>query len=216
MYIIAAILRLLLHPFFKWVYKSEFNSYKETEVHQKKIISDCRDEIRMLKKQLEKYENFENNIKEIVGRNEINYLEVTDKEEIVIISHHNPDLRDCVIFLNNLHTKYNFGCCHLNSSPREAPHLLSLLNKAGINNIDSRNMLSIGDIQCKDKNHGYGTALLSYCCKIAKRQNLKYVVGELAYADRENHPKLECFYRNIGFEVYLFPEECKGVIIKYL
>lgn len=216
MYIITAILRLLLHPFFKWVYKSEFNSYKETEVHQKKIISDCRDEICMLKKQLEKYENFENNIKEIVGRNEINYLEVTDKEEIVIISHHNQDLRDCVIFLNNLHTRYSFGCCHLNSSPREAPHLLSLLNKAGINNIDSRKMLSIGDIQCKDKNHGYGTALLSYCCKIAKRQNLKYVVGELAYADRENHPKLECFYRNIGFEVYLFPEESKGVIIKYL
>lgn len=216
MNIIVAIFRLLLYPCFKWVYKSDFNSYKETEKYQKKIISDYRDEICTLKKQLEKYDNFENNIKEIVGRNKINYLEITDKEEIVIISHNNPDLRDCVIFLNNLHTRYSFGCCHLNSSPREAPHLLSLLNKAGIKNINSRNMLPICDIQCKDKNHGYGTALLSYCCKIAKRQNLKYVVGELAYADRENHSKLERFYRNIGFQVYLFPEESKGVIIKYL
>lgn len=216
MYIIATILRLLLHPCFKWVYKSEFNGYKEAEMYQKKIISDFRDDIYMLKKQLERYRNSENNIKEIVGSNEINYLEITDKEEIVIVSHNNSDLRDCNIFLNNLHTRYSFGCCHLSSSPMEAFHLLSLLSKAGINNVDPKDMLSICDIQCKDKNHGYGTTLLSCYSKIAKRENLKYVVGELAYVDRENHPKLERFYENIGFEVYLFPEESKGVIIKYL
>ena len=43
-------LRLLLHPCFKWVYKSEFDSYKETELHQKKIISDFGDEIHIKKK----------------------------------------------------------------------------------------------------------------------------------------------------------------------
>lgn len=216
MSIFVTMLRLLLYPCFKWVYKSDFNRYEELGAYQRKAISDYRDEVFNLNKELDRYKNLEDNIKDIVKSNAINYIDVSDKDEIVIISHNSSDIRNSNIFINNLHTRYSFGCCHLSSDPREAFHLLALLEKVNINDIEPQLMLAICDIISKDKNYGYGSALLSYCCKIAQRQGLKYAVGWLSSVDKENHPQLERFYKRLGFEVHYFPEGNEGVVIKYL
>lgn len=207
------LLALILHPFFKWVYKEEF----EISNRNKKRIEDYKVDIFKLNNRLYEYHNFEGNAKLISQNGIINYFDTTNKGEIVVISYNGLDLKGNNIYLSNLREKINFSDCYISiEKDYDNDKFISLLRIVHIQNINPELMLVISEFTSRYKNRGYGSVLLSHCCEIAKRKGFKYVVGELAFADRENHPLLERLYQRLGFEVNYLPEGNRGIIIKYL
>lgn len=199
-------------PFFRWKKEEKFktSNYNEDEILK------CYDKIFKLEMKLYEYHNFESNAKLISQNGYINYFDVTNKGEIVVISYNGSDLKGNNIFLNNLLEEPNFCNYYISTEDYEDEKFIQLLNMVHIQNINPNLMLVISEFVCRSKNRGYGSVLLSHCCETAKRKGFKYVVGELAFVDRERHPQLERLYKRLGFEVHYIPEKSRGVIIKYL
>ena len=156
-------------------------------------------------------------MKEFGKRYEWNRLYQTSKGEVVVISSNSNDVRSIDIVLTNLCSRNAIYCCKLGATAGENGHVLRLLRKAGINeNIDPHNMTTISDIQCSEKNKGYGSAMLTYFIKQARKQGIKVIGGWLSpvLPDREHHKELERFYKRLQFDVYFLPEGKEGVIIR--
>lgn len=145
-----------------------------------------------------------------------NNLALTAKDEIVVISGNSTDMHSTTIVLTNLRSRYGVRCCHLGTGTEENGHIVSLLRKAGGKDVDSSNMVTVDEIQCKEKNNGYGSTLLSYFIERAREQQIEIVGGWLSSVspDGEHHEELERFYKRLQFDVYFLPDKNEGVIIR--
>lgn len=211
---IISLFRLLLHPLFKWVYKYDFEHLENTI----KIHRDARtrndEEIKNLKSKLDGFRYWEKNMKTVIKDYKWNSLALTAKNEIVVISSNGTDMHSTNIILTNFRSRDGVCCCHLGTGTEENGHILSLLRKAGIKDVGSSNMVTVDDIQCKEKNKGYGSTLLSYFIDQAQKQQIKIIAGWLSPVDRKCHSKLKKFYERLQFEVYFLPDSNEGVIIR--
>ncbi len=211
---IISLFRLLLHPLFKWVYKYDFEHLENTIKIHKDVRARNDEEIESLKSKLDGFRYWKKNMKAVIKEYKWNSLALTSKGEIVVISGNGDDMRSIDIILTNLRSRYGVHCCRLGSVTGENGHILSLLRKVGVNDIDSSNMVTISDIQCSEKNNGYGSALLSYFIERAQEQQIKIIAGWLSPVDRKCHRKLKKFYERLQFEVYFLPDTNEGVIIR--
>lgn len=211
---IISLFRLLLHPLFKWVYKYDFEHLENTIKIHKDVRARNDEEIESLKSKLDGFRYWEKNMKAVIKDYKWNSLALTSKDEIVVISGNSDDMRLINIILTNLRSRYGVCCCHLGASTEENGHILSLLRKAGVEDVDSSNMVTVDDIQCKEKNNGYGSTLLSYFIDLAQKQQIKVIAGWLSPVDRDRHDKLERFYKRLQFDVYFLPDSNEGVIIR--
>lgn len=213
---IISLFRLLLHPLFKWVYKNDFEKLENTIEILKDVRSRNNEEIKNLKSKLDGFRYWEKNMKAVIKDYKWNNLALTAKDEIVVISSNGDDMRSIDIILTNLLSRYGVKCCRLGADKGDNGAILSLLEELGINDIDSSNMVTISDIQCTEKNNGYGSALLSYFIERAREQKIEVVVGWLSpvYPDVEHHEEHERFYKRLQFDVYFFPDGNEGVIIR--
>jgi hypothetical protein len=217
MIMIISLFRLLFHPLFKWVYKYDFENLENTiKIHREVRVRNDK-EIQDLKSKLDGFRYWEKNMKEVIKDYKWNNLALTPKDEIVVISDNGIDMRslNIDIVLTNLRFWYGARCCKLGASPGQNGHVLYLLKKAGIDDgIDSSNMVTITDIQCSEKNNGYGSTLLSYFIERAQEQQIKVIAGWLSPVDRDRHDKLERFYKRLQFDVYFLLDSNEGVIIR--
>lgn len=211
---IISLFRLLLHPLFKWVYKYDFEHLENTIKIHRDVRAGNDEEIESLKSKLDELRYWEKNMKAVIKEYKWNSLALTSKGEIVVISGNGDDMRSIDIILTNLRSRYGVRCCRLGSVTGENGHILSLLRKVGVNDIDSSNMVTISDIQCSEKNNGYGSTLLSYFIERAQEQQIKIITGWLSLVDRKYHRKLKKFYERLQFEVYFLPDSNEGVIIR--
>lgn len=213
---ILSLFRLLLHPLFKWVYKYDFENLENTIKIHREVRARNDKERQDLKSKLDGFRYWEKNMKAVIKGYKWNSLALTSKDEIVVISSNSDDMRSINIILTNLHSRYGVCCCHLGAGTEENGHILSLLKKAGVKDVDSSNMVTVDDIQCKEKNNGYGSTLLSYFIERAREQQIGIVAGWLSPADRKCHGKLRKFYERLQFDVYFLPDSNEGVIIRRL
>uniref|UniRef100_UPI00356A7618 hypothetical protein n=1 Tax=Bacteroides fragilis TaxID=817 RepID=UPI00356A7618 len=212
---IISLFRLLLHPLFKWVYKYDFEHLENTIKIHKDVRARNDEEIESLKSKLDGFRYWEKNMKATIKDYKWNNLALTAKDEIVIISGNGNDMRSIDIVLTNLRSRYGVRCCRLGADIRKNGDILSLLKKAGVDdNINSSDMVSVCDIQCSEKNNGYGSTLLSYFIERAREQQIEIVAGWLSYVDQEHHEELKRFYKRLQFEVYFLPDKNEGVIIR--
>lgn len=211
---IISILRLLLHPLFKWVYKYDFEHLEDTIKIHREVRARNDKEIQGLKSELDGFCYWEKNMKAVIKEYKWNSLALTSKDEIVIISSNGDDMRSIDIVLTNLRSRYGVRCCHLGAGTGENGHILSLLRKAGVKDVDSSNMVTVDNIECKEKNNGYGSALLSYFIDQAQKRQIKIIGGWLSSVDKDMHDELERFYKRLQFDVYFLPEGDEGVIIR--
>lgn len=213
---IISLFRLLLHPLFKWVYKYDFEHLENTIKIHRDIRAKNDEEIKNLKSKLDGFRYWEKNIKTVIKDYKWNSLALTTNDEIVVISSNGNDMRSIDIVLTNLRSRYGIQCCSLGTVTGENGHILSLLKKVGINDINSSNMVTISDIQCSEKNNGYGSALLSHFIERAREQQIEFVGGWLSsvYPDGEHHEEHERFYKRLQFDVYFLPDKKEGVIIR--
>ena len=161
--------------------------------------------------------DWEKNMKAVIKDYKWNSLALTSKDEIVVISGYGTDMRSTDIVLTNLRSQYGVRCCHLGATTGENGHVLSLLKKAGVDyDINSSDMVTVCEIQCSEKNNGYGSTLLSYFIERAREQHIGIVAGWLSpvLPDRDHHKDLERFYKRLQFDVYFLPEGNEGVIIR--
>lgn len=211
---IIPLFRLLLHPLFKWVYKDDFEHLENTIKIHRDVRARNDEEIESLKSKLDGFRYWEKNMKAVIKDYKWNNLALTAKDEIVVISGNGNDMRSTTIVLTNLHSRYGVCCCHLGTGTDENGHILSLLRKAGVKDVDSSNMVTVDVIQCKEKNNGYGSTLLSYFIERAREQQIEIVGGWLSYVNQEHHEELERFYKRLQFDVYFLPDSNEGVIIR--
>lgn len=213
---IISLFRLLLHPLFKWVYKYDFEHLENTIKIHREVRARNDEEIESLKSKLDGFRYWEKNMKEVIKDYKWNNLALTPKDEIVIISGNGDDMRSIDIVLTNLRSRYGVRCCSLGADTRENGHILSLLKKAGIDDIDSSNMTTVGSINSSERNNGYGSTLLSYFTERAREQQIEIVGGWLSSAPPygEHHEELERFYKRLQFDVYFLPDKNEGVIIR--
>ncbi|WP_320888831.1 hypothetical protein [Bacteroides sp.] len=213
---IISLFRLLLHPLFKWVYKYDFENLENTIKIHREVRARNDKEIQDLKSKLDGFRYWEKNMKAVIKGYKWNSLALTSKDEIVVISSNGDDMHSIDIVLTNLRSRYGVRCCCLGADTRENGHILSLLKKVGVNDIDSSNMVTVCNIQCSEKNNGYGSTLLSYFIERAQKQQIEIVGGWLSSTppDGEHHEELERFYRRLQFDVYFLPEGNEGVIIR--
>lgn len=212
---IISLFRLLLHPLFKWVYKYDFEHLENTIKIHKDVRARNDEEIESLKSKLNGFRYWEKNMKAVIKEYKWNSLALTSKGEIVVISGNGDDMRSIDIILTNLRSRYGVRCCRLGADIRKNGDILSLLKKAGVDdNINSSDMVSVCDIQCSEKNNGYGSTLLSYFIERAREQQIEIVGGWLSYVDQEHHEELKRFYKRLKFEVYFLPDKNEGVIIR--
>lgn len=213
---IISLFRLLLHPLFRWVYKYDFEHLENTIKIHRDVRAKNDEEIKNLKSKLDGFRYWEKNIKTVIKDYKWNSLALTTNDEIVVISSNGNDMRSIDIVLTNLRSRYGIQCCSLGTVTGENGHILSLLKKVGINDINSSNMVTISDIQCSEKNNGYGSALLSHFIERAREQQIEFVGGWLSsvYPDREHHEEHERFYKRLQFDVYFLPDKKEGVIIR--
>lgn len=207
---IISLFRLLLHPLFRWVYKYDFEHLENTIKIHRDVRAKNDEEIKKLKSKLDGFRYWEKNIKTVIKDYKGNSLALTTKDEIVVISSNgNDDMRSIDIVLTNLRSRYGIQCCSLGTVTGENRHILSLLKKVGINDIDSSNMVTISDIQFSEKNNGYGSALLSHFTERAREQQIEFVGGWLSsvYPDGEHHEEQERFYKRLQFDVYFLPDK---------
>nr|DAI00548.1 MAG TPA: acetyltransferase domain containing protein [Caudoviricetes sp.] len=215
---IATMFRFMLHPFFKWVYKQDFESYeaKATMFAEGNILKNK--EIEMLKIELGKYQYGGETMRQLMHEYKYNILSLTPNGETVVISYSHLNILSSVIVLSHLRTKNGIKCCKMSTCTEENGHVLSLLNSAGIQLGNTTLMTTITDIGCslECRRHGYATTLLSFVFQEARQQNLKYLGGWLSYVDKMHHEDLKRLYERLNYEVYLFPDKEEGVIIKRL
>lgn len=212
---IISLFRLLLHPLFKWVYKYDFEHLENTIKIHREVRARDDEEIESLKSKLDGFRYWEKNMKAVIKDYKWNNLALTAKDEIVVISGNGNDMRSIDIVLTNLRSRYGVRCCSLGADIRENGHILSLLKKAGVDdNINSSDMVAVCDIQCSEKNNGYGSTLLSYFVERAREQQIEIVGGWLSPVDQEHHEELERFYKRLQFDVYSLPDKNEGVIIR--
>lgn len=212
---IISLFRLLLHPLFKWVYKYDFEHLENTIKIHREVRARNDEEIESLKSKLDGFRYWEKNMKAIIKDYKWNSLVLTAKDEIVVISGNGTDMYSTDIVLTNFRFRYGVKCCQLGASTMENGHILSLLKKAGVDdNINSSDMVAVCDIQCSEKNNGYGSTLLSYFIERAWEQQIGIVAGWLSPVDREHHEELERFYKRLQFDVYFLPNSNEGVIIR--
>lgn len=215
---IATMFRFMLHPFFKWVYKQDFESYeaKATMFAEGNILKNK--EIEMLKIELGKYQYGGETMRQLMHEYKYNILSLTPNGETVVISYSHLNLLSSDIVLSHLRTKDGIKCCKMSTCTEENGHVLSLLNSGGIQLGNITLMTTIADIGCSPdyRKHAYATTLLSFVLQEARQQNLKYLGGWLSYVDKIHHEDLKRLYERLNFEVYLFPDKEEGVILKRL
>lgn len=208
----------MLHPFFKWVYKDDFESH---EARENMFVENCslkNKEIEELKSTLSEYQCWDANMKQLLREYRYNVLSQTPNGETVVISYSNLDMFTSDIVLSHLRTRGGVRCCKMGTSMRENQTVLPLLRKAGVQITDSMFMTTISDICCSSgyREHAYATTLLSFALQEARQQNIRYIGGWLCSSDKEHHIDLKRFYERLGFDVYLFPDIFQGAIIQCL
>lgn len=215
---IVSIFRYMLHPFFKWVYKNDFESAEARTNIFARGCSDKNKEIEKLKTALSKYQCWERNMGQLMKEYKYNILSQTPNGETVVISYSNLDMFTSDIVLSHLRTKDGVRCCKMGTSTGENKTVLPLLKGAGVQIADAELMTTITDIGCSYvcRGHGYATTLLSFAINEARLRNIKYLGGWLSGTDHEHHIDLKRLYERLGFEVYLFPDISQGVIIQCL
>lgn len=210
---IVSILRCMLYPFFKWVYKNDFRRCEERVNMFSRSCGLKNGEIEELKSDLRNYQSGERTINSLLTKYEYNLLTKTPKGEMVVISYSKLTMLSADIVLSHLRTVKGAECCKMGLSMRENSHVVALLAKTDFILRDNILMTTITDVGCLERNNGYATTLLSFAIQQAREQNIKYVGGWLSYVDREHHEDLKRLYERLGFKVYLFPEHQQGVII---
>lgn len=215
---IATIFRFMLHPFFKWVYKHDFESYEAKVTLFAEGCTLKNKEIEVLKIELDKYKYGEETMRQLMHEYKYNVLSITPNREPVVISYSHLNLLSSDIVLSHLRTKDGIKCCKMSTCTEENGHVLSLLNSVGIQPGNVTLMTTIADIGCSPecRKHAYATTLLSFVLREARQQNLKYLGGWLSYVDKIHHEDLKRLYERLNFEVYLFPDKEEGVILKRL
>lgn len=215
---IVSIFRYMLHPFFKWVYKNDFESL---EVRANMFAEGCsrkNREIEELKTTLSTYQFWERNMRQLMKEYKYNILSQTPSGEIVVISYSNLNMFTSDIVLSHLRTRDGVRCCKLGTSMGENRTVLPLLKDVGVRIADTALMTTITDLCCfpEHRGHAYATTLLSFVIQEARQQNVKYLGGWLCTMDHKHHIDLKRLYERLGFKVYLFPNTSQGVIIQYL
>jgi len=211
--IIIDLLRLLLRPLFKWVYKYDFDHYKSLISSLSLKNKERIQEIENLSIKNEEYISTKKTITDVSSYYKWNYIEHTKYNEPVVVSFQETDLQNNQIYLTKIldNKESNFQC-HINTHSWEEGHMLSLLQKAKFTHTDLHPMICICDVISKERKKGYAKTLLSCFLKLALEQKYKSVVGWLSYTEKEDHHWLKKFYESLGFSVYLLDNE-EGVIV---
>ena len=71
---------------------------------------------------------------------------------------------------------------------------------------EDSNSITIGDIQCKKNNQGYGSMMMERLIEIAKQKNILYIEGWLSKGDEDHKDRLQHFYGKFGFQI-IFNDE---------
>lgn len=215
---IVFIFRYILHPFFRWVYKKDFESIESRGNMFAISCSHKNKEIEELKITLGKYQCREVNMKQLMEEYRYNILSYTPYGETVVISYSNLNMFTSDIVLSHLRSKKGLRCCKMSTSMRENQTVKPLLENAGVQIPETLLMTTISNICCSSeyRGNGYATTLLSFTLQEARRQNIKSLAGWLCSGDSEHHIELKKLYERLDFDVYLFPDISQGVIIQCL
>lgn len=76
--------------------------------------------------------------------------------------------------------------------------------------------ITIGDIQCKKNNNGYGSAMMLALIGYAKQNELECIEGWLSNVDGDHIERLYHFYQKFGFEITPCKKEFKMADIKLI
>lgn len=209
-------LRFLLYPFFKWIYKPDFKRLQECVEVCVKRRGEQDVKIEELLKNNKKYACIESALSRLSDKYQWNYLSKTKHGEVVVISHDRDNLQNFELFLTKISDNPNgTSQVHLETHYWEAEQMIKHLHKVGVDDVSSESMIALCDIMNRERGKGYAQALLSFFVKIASERNLKTIVGWLSPVDKEEHNNLQRFYQSLGFEVYMINNE-EGVVIKRL
>ena len=66
---------------------------------------------------------------------------------------------------------------------------------------EDSNSITIGDIQCKKNNQGYGSMMMERFIEIAKQKKILYIEGWLSKGDKDHKDRLHHFYGKFGFQI---------------
>jgi len=213
---LIGLLRLLLYPLFKWVYKYDFESSESSIRFLSSINEEQIKKIEELSDANKKYIDAERVMCGIISQYKWNYLSITKYNEPVVVSLHENNLQNTQLYLTKIYDNNSVvHQCHINTHHWETARMICLLEKAKKETTEISPMICLVDIISKERKKGYARELLSYLIKLAKEQKFKTIVGWLSYTDKDDHTWLKDFYVSLGFEVYLFGDD-EGVIIKYL
>lgn len=76
--------------------------------------------------------------------------------------------------------------------------------------------ITIGDIQCKKNNKGYGSAMMLALIDYAKQNEIECIEGWLSSVDGDHRERLYHFYQKFGFEITPCKKEMKMADIKLM
>lgn len=85
-----------------------------------------------------------------------------------------------------------------------------------INCVKGNEKITIGDIQCKKNNKGYGSAMMLVLIDYAKQNEIEYIEGWMSDADKDHIDRLYHFYQKFGFEIIPCEKEVKMADIKLI
>ena len=88
--------------------------------------------------------------------------------------------------------------------------------KTDLTNENYHNYIFIEDIITVDNSVGNGEIIMDYFLKTARDLNVKYVSGNLAYADHDHFDRLKDYYEKFKFKVIINEDKNSGLIKKFL
>lgn len=74
--------------------------------------------------------------------------------------------------------------------------------------------ITIGDIQCKKNNRGYGSLMMESLINYAKEQRIELIEGWLSTVDIRYKERLYHFYQKFGFKIIICRDGMKFANIK--
>jgi len=220
MYVFAIIVVVLLLSYLLYKWWSCNYDLKRAIQHKenlKKEIQEHERTIEKLEKESQKFKVVESVLSRLSNTHK-NYLIKTKYGETVVISQDDENPQDWQLFLNGLFESQRIHYqSKLQTSAREVSHMIDLLEKVDVRDIDKNTAVCISDISTyiEYRQRGYAQALLMLLVEVSKKQNLKTVLGWLAPCDKEGHAVSIQFFRSLGFEVYKINND-EGVIVKHL
>lgn len=194
--LLIGLFRFFLHPFFKWVYKNEFEGYEAlNKAYSKKMI-----QIFELNMELDKMHNMQKKYVKILNRYPMNFAVKSKNDEPIIISCVVDSYNFCIFVANSLYTSIDSLNAGVLNTTLNSPGFIFLLEDWGISDTKPSDVICIDNLTVMERQRGYARALLDFLVSWARGKGIKYIVGEVVFLDRKDQEWLIPFYQSLDFK----------------